>query len=39
MVGTIPVSRESDHIILFLDDLIVPPRLETLRPLRLILAR
>ena len=24
------ISRESDHIILFLDDLIVPPRLETL---------
>ena len=36
MVGTILVSRESDHIILFFDDLIVPPRLETLRPLKLI---
>ena len=39
MVGTILVSRESDHIILFLDDLIVPPRLETLRPLKLILTK
>jgi hypothetical protein len=39
MVGTIIVSRESDHIILFFDDLIVPPRLETVRSLKLILTR